>query len=232
MRKAEITRGTSETEVVVKINLDGTGETSFSTGLPFLEHMLDQIGRHGLIDLDIKAKGDLHIDNHHTIEDIGITLGEAQFPTPMSDMPLSGDKLTFDTLNIQFIVDEELRNYRELWEWIVGIGFPKNHSQFSNVLSQSKLNVNLPGATRQTLQSAPPDGGPRDNPAYSETPIYTDATMVFYNSKNIAKVEISYKDLFPTSLGGIDLMVDSGDVEYIRVDASFRFMYYEFATST
>jgi imidazoleglycerol-phosphate dehydratase len=77
MRKAEITRGTSETEVVVKINLDGTGETSFSTGLPFLEHMLDQIGRHGLIDLDIKAKGDLHIDNHHTIEDIGITLGEA-----------------------------------------------------------------------------------------------------------------------------------------------------------
>ena len=77
MRKAEITRGTSETEVVVKINLDGTGKTSFSTGLPFLEHMLDQIGRHGLIDLDIKAKGDLHIDDHHTIEDIGITLGEA-----------------------------------------------------------------------------------------------------------------------------------------------------------
>ena len=77
MRKAEITRGTSETEVVVKINLDGTGETSFSTGLPFLEHMLDQIGRHGLIDIDIKAKGDLHIDDHHTIEDIAITLGEA-----------------------------------------------------------------------------------------------------------------------------------------------------------
>ncbi len=77
MRKAEITRGTSETEVVIKINLDGTGKTSFSTGLPFLEHMLDQIGRHGMIDLDIKAKGDLHIDDHHTIEDIGITLGEA-----------------------------------------------------------------------------------------------------------------------------------------------------------
>ena len=57
MRKAEITRGTSETEVVIKINLDGTGKTSFSTGLPFLEHMLDQIGRHGMIDLDIKAKG-------------------------------------------------------------------------------------------------------------------------------------------------------------------------------
>ena len=77
MRKAEITRGTSETEVVIKINLDGTGKTSFATGLPFLEHMLDQIGRHGMIDLDIKAKGDLHIDDHHTVEDIGITFGMA-----------------------------------------------------------------------------------------------------------------------------------------------------------
>ena len=71
----------------------------------------------------------------------GVTLGEAQYPTPMSDMPLSGDKLTFDTLNIQFIVDEELRNYRELWEWIVGIGFPKSHSQWSNVLSKSKFSI-------------------------------------------------------------------------------------------
>jgi hypothetical protein len=161
----------------------------------------------------------------------GITLGEAQFPTPMSDMPLAGDKLTFDTLNIQFIVDEELKNYRELWEWLVGIGFPKAHSQFSDVLSLSKLNPTLPGATRQVLLTAPPDGGPRDNPTPSETPIYSDATMIFYNSKNLAKVFIHFKDLFPTSLGGIDMMVDSGDIEYIRVDASFRFMYYEFESA-
>tara|TARA_Y100000590_G_scaffold57412_4_gene60400 strand:- start:6920 stop:7507 length:588 start_codon:yes stop_codon:yes gene_type:complete len=77
MRKAEIERNTSETKISLKLNLDGTGETSFSTGLPFLDHMLDQIGRHGLIDLEIKAKGDLHVDNHHTVEDIGITLGMA-----------------------------------------------------------------------------------------------------------------------------------------------------------
>ena len=77
MRKAEITRGTSETEVVIKINLDGTGKTSFATGPPFLEHMLDQIVRHGMIDLDIKAMVDLHIEDHHTIEDIGIYLGDA-----------------------------------------------------------------------------------------------------------------------------------------------------------
>tara|TARA_B110000263_G_scaffold217442_1_gene203525 strand:+ start:237 stop:824 length:588 start_codon:yes stop_codon:yes gene_type:complete len=77
MRSSEINRKTSETEVVIKVNLDGSGVSSFSTGLPFLEHMLDQIARHGIIDLDINAEGDLHIDNHHTIEDIGITFGQA-----------------------------------------------------------------------------------------------------------------------------------------------------------
>ena len=77
MRKVTINRDTSETQIVIDLNLDGSGQTDFDTGLPFLEHMLDQIGRHGMIDLSIKAKGDLHIDDHHTIEDIGISLGEA-----------------------------------------------------------------------------------------------------------------------------------------------------------
>ena len=76
-RVAEITRNTSETQITVKLNLDGTGKTSFDTGVPFLEHMMDQIGRHGLIDLEVTCKGDLHIDDHHTTEDIGITLGQA-----------------------------------------------------------------------------------------------------------------------------------------------------------
>jgi imidazoleglycerol-phosphate dehydratase len=77
MRSAEITRNTKETQVSVRLNLDGKGAASLSTGLPFLEHMLDQVARHGMLDLDVKAKGDLHIDAHHTVEDIGITLGQA-----------------------------------------------------------------------------------------------------------------------------------------------------------
>jgi imidazoleglycerol-phosphate dehydratase len=77
MRSAKVTRNTLETQISVGVNLDGTGKVELNTGLPFLEHMLDQIARHGLIDLDIKAKGDLHIDAHHTVEDIGITLGQA-----------------------------------------------------------------------------------------------------------------------------------------------------------
>ncbi len=76
-RQASVTRDTLETQITVKINLDGSGQFKADTGVPFLEHMLDQIARHGLIDLDIVAKGDLHIDDHHTVEDIGITLGQA-----------------------------------------------------------------------------------------------------------------------------------------------------------
>jgi len=76
-RVASVTRDTLETQITASVNLDGTGAAKFDTGIPFLEHMLDQIARHGLIDLDIVAKGDLYIDDHHTVEDIGITLGQA-----------------------------------------------------------------------------------------------------------------------------------------------------------
>jgi imidazoleglycerol-phosphate dehydratase len=76
-RTAEVSRNTAETKITVKLNLDGTGQSKLSTGIGFFDHMLDQIARHGLIDLDIQAEGDLHIDGHHTVEDVGITLGQA-----------------------------------------------------------------------------------------------------------------------------------------------------------
>ena len=76
-RTAEITRNTAETKITVRVNLDGTGQAKLATGIGFFDHMLDQIARHGLVDLDIQAQGDLHIDGHHTVEDVGITLGQA-----------------------------------------------------------------------------------------------------------------------------------------------------------
>jgi imidazoleglycerol-phosphate dehydratase len=77
MRQAQISRNTLETQISVAINLDGSGQSKLDSGVPFLDHMLDQIARHGMLDLDVKAKGDLHIDAHHSVEDIGITLGQA-----------------------------------------------------------------------------------------------------------------------------------------------------------
>lgn len=78
-RQATVERNTRETQIRVSVNLDGTGEFSSETGLPFLDHMLDQVARHGLVDLEIKADGDLEIDAHHTVEDLGITLGQAVY---------------------------------------------------------------------------------------------------------------------------------------------------------
>jgi imidazoleglycerol-phosphate dehydratase len=76
-RRARIERNTRETRIAVELDLDGTGRSHLETGVPFLDHMLDQVARHGLVDLDVRASGDLHIDAHHTVEDIGITLGQA-----------------------------------------------------------------------------------------------------------------------------------------------------------
>jgi imidazoleglycerol-phosphate dehydratase len=77
MRTATVTRKTAETDISVTLNLDGTGKAKLATGVPFLDHMLDQVARHGMVDLEVKAKGDLHIDGHHTVEDVGITIGQA-----------------------------------------------------------------------------------------------------------------------------------------------------------
>jgi imidazoleglycerol-phosphate dehydratase len=79
LRQAEVTRNTAETQITVRVNVDGTGQAKLATGIGFFDHMLDQIARHGLIDLEIAAKGDLHIDGHHTVEDVGITLGQAVY---------------------------------------------------------------------------------------------------------------------------------------------------------
>jgi len=77
MRKATITRNTAETRIAVSVNLDGSGRNKLATGVPFLDHMLDQVARHGMLDLDVRASGDLHVDAHHTVEDVGIALGQA-----------------------------------------------------------------------------------------------------------------------------------------------------------
>ena len=161
----------------------------------------------------------------------GITLGESSYPTPMTDMFVTGDKLTFETLNITFIVDEELQNYREIWEWLVGIGAPKQHPQWTEALTKGD------GLTTSfTAVGSDDDMTVRDaavNKATStEKNLYSDANLIIYSSKNQPKVEVKFSDMFPTSLSGLDYTQEATDVEYFKATASFRYMYYEFATST
>jgi hypothetical protein len=151
----------------------------------------------------------------------GITLGEAQYATPMSDVILSGDKLTFETLNITFLVDEELENYRELWDWIVGMGSPVNHSQWETTLAKGD------GAVRQFGTD---DADPRTKSTYEESNLYSDSTLIVYNSKNIPKVNVLFKNMFPTSLSSLEYSQEPTDVEYFKASATFRYLYYEFET--
>ena len=151
----------------------------------------------------------------------GITLGEAMFPTPMVDMFVTGDKLTFETLNITFLVDEELENYRELWDWIVGMGSPVNHSQWETTLSKGDGAVRTFGT---------PDADPRTETTYEESNLYSDSTLIVYNSKNKAKVNVLFKNMFPTSLSALEYSQELTDVEYFHATASFRYLYYEFET--
>ena len=160
----------------------------------------------------------------------GITLGESSYPTPMTDMFVTGDKLTFETLNITFIVDEELQNYREIWEWLVGIGAPKQHPQWTEALTKGD------GLTTSfTAVGSDDDMTVRDaavNKATStEKNLYSDANLIIYSSKNQPKVEVKFCDMFPTSLSGLDYSQELTDVEYFKATATFRYLYYEFETS-
>ena len=157
----------------------------------------------------------------------GITLGEATYPTPMADMFVAGDKLTFETLNITFLVDEELQNYRELWEWIVAMGAPVSHSQWTTGLTKGD------GLTTTFSAVGTDDNiNPRQKSTSTEKNLYSDATLIVYNSKNMPKVNVKFKDMFPTSISSLEYSQDLTDVEYFKASATFRYLYYEFETSS
>ena len=141
----------------------------------------------------------------------------------MTDMFVTGDKLTFETLNITFLVDEELQNYREIWDWLVGIGAPKKHSQWTSILSKGD------GAVRTF---ATPDADTRTKATYDESNLYSDSTLIVYSSKNQPKVNIHFKNMFPTNLSSLEYSQELTDVEYFKATASFRYLYYEFETVT
>ena len=150
----------------------------------------------------------------------GISLGSGVQPTPLVDIPIPGEKISYQSLDISFLVDENLNNYKEIHDWLIGIGFPQNYTQFQNL--QADGSDRFPGSTRSTA----PTGKSIPQPL-KEGAIYSDATLTVLNSKNIAKTEIRFQNLYPTSLGSLSYDVKLTDVDYLQASVSFAYMYYE-----
>ena len=149
-----------------------------------------------------------------------ITLGETSIETPLKDIPIPGDKVTYSSLDVSFLVDENLNNYKEIHDWITGIGFPQDHKQFSTLLGTSA--DRFPGTTSSTAAT----GTSISQPA-SEGGIYSDATLTVLNSKNIPKTEIRFRNVYPVSLSGLSYDIKASDVDYIQASTSFSYMGYE-----
>ena len=150
----------------------------------------------------------------------GISLGSATQTNPLYDIPLPGDKITYASLDMSFLVDENLNNYKEIHDWILGLGFPSNNQQFQDL--QSAGSDRFPGSSRSTAATGTSTPQP-----LNEGGIYSDAILTVLNSKNIAKTEIRFQNVYPTSLGGLNYDVRQTDVDYLSASVSFNYMNYD-----
>ena len=150
----------------------------------------------------------------------GIGLGVADVDTPLKSIPFPGDKVTYQDLAISFLVDENLENYKEIHDWIIGLGFPQNHTQFSDLRATSS--DRFPGTSSSNAITGQATADP-----LPESGMYSDATLTVLNSKNIAVTEIRFHNIFPTSLGALSYDVQASDVNYLQTNVDFSYMYYE-----
>ena len=151
----------------------------------------------------------------------GINLGTATVASPLYDYPVPGDKINYQSLDISFLVDENLNNYKELHDWISGLGFPSNHQQFADL--QATGADRFPGSTASSVAM----GSKRTPAPLAEGGIYSDATLTVLNSKNIAKTEIRFQNVYPTSLTSLSYDVRQTDIDYIQANVSFQYMNYD-----
>ena len=149
----------------------------------------------------------------------GITLGEATYATPLKDIPLPGEKLTYDDLTITFIVDENLENYIEIHNWLTAIGFPKDRSQFK-IFRESTSNLK-----NSTLGASKDIGDVK--PSTADTPMFSDCVLTVLSNKNNPVAECRFADCFPVSLGSLDYSQNQTDVEYLTADVTFKYKIYE-----
>jgi hypothetical protein len=150
----------------------------------------------------------------------GISMGTGTVPTPLYDYPVPGDEISFRSLDISFLVDENLNNYKELHDWISGLGFGKSHDDFADL--QATAADRFPGSTKGSLVAGVEIPAP-----LSEGGIYSDATLTILNSKNIAKTEVRFQNVFPTSIGSLSYDVQASDIDYLKATASFEYLNYD-----
>ena len=152
----------------------------------------------------------------------GINLGESIFPTPFKQVPVMGDDLTFDNLEITFLVDEKLENYREIHQWLVGIGFPKARTQFSSFRKDESQ-------TFPTVESVKGDVTNPGAPSGIQA-MFGDATLTVMTSKNNPVMEVRFSDLYPVALGGLAFNQQETDINYLTATATFTYKLYEMFT--
>ena len=155
----------------------------------------------------------------------GITLGGTMSqPTPLKDIPVPGDKLTYEPLQMTFLVDENLENFQEIHGWLVGLGFPRDYSEFQNLVSSG--NDRFPAKTTQPSTEI----GKVKYGAANTGGTYSDATLTVLSSKNNSQVEIRFRDVYPTGLTGLQYNQQAADVDYLTATVSFNYLIYDFAT--
>lgn len=156
----------------------------------------------------------------------GISLGGTMSqPTPLKDIPVPGDKLTYEPLQMTFLVDENLENFQEIHGWLVGLGFPRDYSEFRNLVSSG--NDRFPAKTTEVSNEI----GKVKYGAANTGGIYSDATLTVLSSKNNSQLEIRFRNMFPTNLTGLQYNQQAADVDYLTATVSFSYEIYDFATT-
>ena len=155
----------------------------------------------------------------------GITLGETSQDTPLKTIPIPGDTLTYASLNVSFLIDENLENYREIHGWLTGLGFPRSHEQFETFINAGKDRFPTSNATANSREA-----GRVDDVGFDVGASYSDAILTILSSKNNPVLEVRFRDLYPTSLSGLSYDQQAGDTSYLTGDVSFSYNIYEFAT--
>ena len=155
----------------------------------------------------------------------GIELSSGgQQGTTLKDIPLPGNKLTYEPLQMRFIVDENLENFQEIHGWLVGLGYPRDHNEFQNLLTAGTDRF----PSRSTSKSSEP--GKDKLPTIDIGGTFSDATLTVLSSKNNAQVEVRFRDVYPTGLTGLQYDQQSADVDYLTATVSFNYLVYDFAT--